>query len=192
MDILWSLVFIHYITFKLKNLFFFIFLLLDLIWCRSGEIVVGQADFSSPPDRLSCKVWETFVNSACRSLRCIPNYRQISVIWTSIIRNYWVIQRLWTVPTFFYVYCNKTTDYSNFNYQKNSIFRSDSLFSIKEIAIKLLFKIRSPKCHAWWSWFLCFVEFDLHTRVIKQTKLQQVIDTGLTFTLLRDEPLSDK
>ena len=25
--------------------------------------MVGQADFSSPPDRLSCKVWETFVNS---------------------------------------------------------------------------------------------------------------------------------
>ena len=23
--------------------------------CRSGEIVIGQADFSSPPDRLSCK-----------------------------------------------------------------------------------------------------------------------------------------
>ena len=32
----------------------FIFLLFVLIWCRSGEIMVGQADFSSPPDRLSC------------------------------------------------------------------------------------------------------------------------------------------
>ena len=30
-----------------------------------------------------------------------------------------------------------------------------------------------------------------NTRVIKQTKLQQVIDTGLTFTLLRDQPLSE-
>ena len=56
MDSLWSLVFMHYITFKLKNLYFFRFLLFVLIWCRSGEIVVGQADFSSPPDWLSCKV----------------------------------------------------------------------------------------------------------------------------------------
>ena len=36
-----------------------------LKWCRSGKILVGQADFSSPPDRLSCKVQETFVSSAC-------------------------------------------------------------------------------------------------------------------------------
>ena len=35
---------------------FFLFLLFVLIWCRSGEILVGQADFSSAPDRLSCKV----------------------------------------------------------------------------------------------------------------------------------------
>ena len=29
--------------------------------------MVGQADFYSPPDRLSCKVWEIFVNSGvCR------------------------------------------------------------------------------------------------------------------------------
>ena len=55
MDSLSSLVFIHYITFKPKNLFFCVFFVV-LIWCRSGEIVVGQADFSSPPDRLSCKV----------------------------------------------------------------------------------------------------------------------------------------
>ena len=51
MDSLLSLVFKHYIT-----LHVFSFLLFVLIWCRSGEIVVGQADFSSPPDRLSCKV----------------------------------------------------------------------------------------------------------------------------------------
>ena len=31
----------------------------------------------------------------------------------------------------------------------------------------------------------------LHTWVIEQTKLRQVIDTGLTLTLLRDEPLSE-
>ena len=65
MDILWSLIFIHYITFKLKNTyFFFFFMLFVLIWCRSGDIMVGQDDFSSPPDQLSWKVWETFVNSA--------------------------------------------------------------------------------------------------------------------------------
>ena len=58
MDILWSLVFIQ--TYKL---IFFLFLLVVLIWCQSGEIVFGQADFSSPPDRLSCKVWKTFVIS---------------------------------------------------------------------------------------------------------------------------------
>ena len=48
-------------------------------------------------------------------------------------------------PDFFsIIYCNKTTHYSNFDYQKNSIFRSDSSVPIKEIAIKLPFKIRSP------------------------------------------------
>ena len=63
----------------------------------------------------------------------------------SIIQNYWVIRRRRTVPTFFsIIYCNKTTDYLNFDYPKNSIFQSDSSVSIKEIAIKLPFKIRSP------------------------------------------------
>ena len=51
---------LKYCTFK-----FIIVLLLSFspIRCQSGEIVVGQADFSSPPERLSCKVWETFLNS---------------------------------------------------------------------------------------------------------------------------------
>ena len=72
-------------------------------------------------------------------------YSQISVIRTSIVRNYWVIRRRRTVPTFFsIIYSNKTTDYSNFDYPKNSIFRSDSSVPPKEIAIKLPFKIRSP------------------------------------------------
>ena len=72
-------------------------------------------------------------------------YSQISVIRTPIIRNYWVIRRGWTVLTFFsIIYCNKTTNYSNFDYPKNSI-RSDSSVPIEEVAIKLPFKIRSPK-----------------------------------------------
>ena len=76
----------------------------------------------------------------------IDNYSQISVIRTPIIRNYWVIRRRWTVPTFFsIIYCNKTTNYSNFGYPKNSIFRNDSSVPIEEVAIKLPFKIRSPK-----------------------------------------------
>ena len=70
MDILWSLIFIHYITFKLKNIFF-LFLLFVFIWCLSGEIVVGQADFSSSPYGLSCKFWKTFVNSEQHVLLCI-------------------------------------------------------------------------------------------------------------------------
>ena len=75
----------------------------------------------------------------------LKRYSQISVILTLIIRNYWVIRRLPTVQTFFsIIYCNKTTYYSNFDYPKNSIFRSDSSVPIKEIAIKLPFKIRSP------------------------------------------------
>ena len=75
-----------------------------------------------------------------------PLYSQISVIRTPIIRNYWVIRRRWTVPTFFsIIYCNKTTNYSNFDYPKKSIFRSDSSVPIEEVAIKLPFKIRSPK-----------------------------------------------
>ena len=48
-------------------------------------------------------------------------------------------------PDFFpIIYCNKTTYYSNFDYPKNSIFRSDLSVPIKENAIKLPFKIRSP------------------------------------------------
>ena len=48
-------------------------------------------------------------------------------------------------PDFFpIIYCNKTTYYSNFDYPKKSIFRSDSSVPIKENAIKLPFKIRSP------------------------------------------------
>ena len=78
--------------------------------------------------------------------RPIPTYSQISVIRTPIIRNYWVIRRGWTVPSFFsIIYCNKTTNYSNFDYPKNSFFRSDSSVPIEEVAIKLPFKIRSPK-----------------------------------------------
>ena len=60
----------------------------------------------------------------------------------SIIRNYWVIRRLRTVLTFFSIICcNKTTYYWNFDYPKNSIFRSDLSVPIKEMAIKLPFKI---------------------------------------------------
>ena len=89
-------------------------------------------------------------------------YSQISVIRTSIIRNYWVIRRRRTVPTFFsIIYCNKTTDYSNFDYPKNSIFRSDSSVPMKEITIKITLQDSKSKCHAWWLWFLCLVEFDL-------------------------------
>ena len=54
---------LKYCIFKFK---IFLFLSFFLIRCRSGEIVVGQADFSSPPNRLSCKVWETFLNSVIR------------------------------------------------------------------------------------------------------------------------------
>ena len=72
-------------------------------------------------------------------------YSQISVIRTSIIRTYWVIRRRRTVPTFFsIIYCNKTTDYPNFDYLKKSIIRSDSSVPIKVIVNKLPFKIRSP------------------------------------------------
>ena len=53
--------------------------------------------------------------------------------------------KLRTVPTFSsIIHCNKTTDYSNFDYLKNSIFQSDLSVPIKEIAIKLPFKIQSP------------------------------------------------
>ena len=66
----------------------------------------------------------------------VLKYSQILVIRTSIIRNYWVIRRLRTVPTFFsIIYCNKTTYYSNSDYPKKSIFRSDSSVPIEEIAI---------------------------------------------------------
>ena len=85
-----------------------------------------------------------FVLYICTNVK-VYLYSQISVIRTSIIRNYWIIRRRRTVPTFFStIYCNKTTDYSNFDYPKKSIFRSDSLAPIKEFAIKLPFKIRSP------------------------------------------------
>ena len=64
MDILWSLGLYNILHSNLITyIFSFLLLLFVLIWCRSGEIVVGQTDFSSPPDQLSCKVWETFLNS---------------------------------------------------------------------------------------------------------------------------------
>ena len=88
---------------------------------------------------------ELSINDDTQFLRNNSTYSQISVIRTSNIQNNWVIRRLRTVPTFFsIIYCNKTTYYSNFDYPKNSIFRSDSSVPIKEIAIKLPFKIRSP------------------------------------------------
>ena len=40
----------------------------------------------------------------------------------------------------------KTTDFSNFDFPKNSIFQRDSSVAIKEITSKLPFKIRSPNC----------------------------------------------
>ena len=89
---------------------------------------------------LSFVVIQVYINSPDHY-----SYSQISVICTLIIRNYWVIRRLRTVPTFFFIiFCNKTPYYSNFDYPKNSIFRSDSSLPITEIAIKLPFKIRSP------------------------------------------------
>ena len=38
--------------------YIFLFLLFVLIWCWSGENVIGQADFSSPPESLGnfCKL----------------------------------------------------------------------------------------------------------------------------------------
>ena len=54
------------------------------------------------------------------------------------------------------IYCVKTTNYSNFDYPKNSIFRSDSSVPIEEVAIKLPFKIRSPKVtHDDHDFFVC-------------------------------------
>ena len=47
--------------------------------------------------------------------------------------------------------------------RKKSIFRSDSSVPIKEIAIKLPFKIRSPNVTHGDHDFFCLVEFDLHT-----------------------------
>ena len=70
--------------------------------------------------------------------------------------NYWVIRRRRTVQTFFsIIYCNKTTNYSNFDYPKNSIFPSDLAVPIKGIAIKLPFKIRSPNVtHGYHDFFV--------------------------------------
>ena len=87
----------------------------------------------------------------------------------SIIRNYWVIRRLRTVLTFFsIIYCNKTTYYSNFDYPKNSIFRSDLSVPIKEMAIKLPFKIWSPNVthgdHDFFVWSSLFLLYRLIIR----------------------------
>ena len=70
---------LYYIQKKTYN---FSFLLFVLIWCWSGEIVVGQADFSSPPDQLSCKVLETFVNSVSGGgWGCLENYVLRIIVW---------------------------------------------------------------------------------------------------------------
>ena len=70
---------LYYIQKKTHN---FSFLLFVLIRCRFGEIVVGQADFSSPPDQLSCKVWETFVNSVYGGgWGCLEKYVLRIIVW---------------------------------------------------------------------------------------------------------------
>ena len=79
----------------------------------------------------------------------------------------------------------------NFDYPKNSIFRCDLSvpIPIKEIVIKLPFKIQSQNVTHGDHDFFVWSSLILHPSDL--TKLQQVIDTGLTLTLLRDEPLSE-
>ena len=98
-------------------------------------------------------------------------------------------------PDFFpIICCNKTTYYSNFDYPKKSIFRSDSLVPIKENAIKLPFKIRSPNVthgnHDFFVWSSSIYTPEWF-RKESWDRCLGLIDTGLTPTLLRDEPLSE-
>ena len=80
MDILWSYFYTLYYI-QTQKLIFFSFLLFVLIWCRSGEILVGQADFSSPPDRLSCKVFAGGGVVTCRAhLLAFSQHNDITVI----------------------------------------------------------------------------------------------------------------
>ena len=52
-------------------------------------------------------------------------------------------------PDFFsIIYCNKTSNYSNFDYPKNSIFRSDSSVPIEEVAIIITLQDSKSKSHA--------------------------------------------
>ena len=73
------------------------------------------------------------------TLELLPlfKYSQISVIRTSTIRNYWVIRRRQTVRTFFsIIYCNKTTNYSNFYYPiKNQFFEVIRRSQLKKLLL---------------------------------------------------------
>ena len=65
-------------------------------------------------------------------------YSGNSVIRTPIFRNYRIFRRQLTVPTFFtIIYCKNVTDFSNFDFSKKSIFRTNSSVPIKEIPIKI-------------------------------------------------------
>ena len=102
-------------------------------------------------------------------LKCSNDLQSNLAYPNSINRNYWVIRRLRTVPTFFsIIYCNKTTYYSNFEYPKNFIFRSDLSVPIKEMAIKLPFKIRSPNVtHGDYDFFVWSSLFLLYRLIIR-------------------------
>ena len=65
-------------------------------------------------------------------------YSGTSVIRMPIFRNYRIFRRRLMVRTFFtIIFCKNVTDFSNFNFSKKSVFRTDQLVPIKETPIKI-------------------------------------------------------
>ena len=107
---------------KISSDFFLFTMYVYFYFSLKGESTVSMTSMFCLPH---------VVGNAVSRIQNLIIYSQISVIRTSIIRNYWVIRRRWTVPTFFpIIYCNKTTNYLNFDYPKNSIFRKIQFFEV--------------------------------------------------------------
>ena len=119
------------------------------------------------------------------------------VIWRPIFRNYRIFWGRLTVPTFStIIYCKNITDFSNSDFSKNSIFQRDSLVPIKKFLLKSPAKFKNSKLpikvmHDDHDFFVRQVWL-LHSRVGSQVCSLQVIDTGLTVTLLGDDPYLSK
>ena len=106
-------------------------LFVQIFWVSHSEISIIIASL-----RLEAS-WDYNFHHYGPSLWYIK-YSGTSVIRMPIFRNYRIFWRQLMVGAFFtIIYCKNTTDFSNFNFSKKSIFWIDSSVPIKEIPVKI-------------------------------------------------------